>query len=170
MSEIHQIEGELTGAGKRFAIVASRFNGMLVDALVAGALDCFGSHGVKKEDLLVVRVPGAWEIPLALDALAAQREWNGLVALGVVIRGETQHFELICREASRGCARVSLDSGIPVGFGVLACENREQAAERAGGKVGNKGWEAAAAALAMADLGAKLQEPRPRGLAESSGR
>ncbi|HKI85824.1 MAG TPA: 6,7-dimethyl-8-ribityllumazine synthase [Thermoanaerobaculia bacterium] len=156
MSEIDQFQGSLDGSGKRFAIVASRFNGKLVDALVVGALDCLRRHGAKDGDVSVVRVPGAWEIPLALRYLAGQRRWDGLVALGVVIRGETHHFDLICREASHGCARVSLDSEIPVGFGVLACENREQAAERAGGKVGNKGWEAAMAALEMAGLARAL--------------
>lgn len=169
MSEIGQIEGELEGAGRRFAIVASRFNGKLVDALVEGALDCFQRHGAKNEDLVVVRVPGSWEIPLALQKLVAHGRWDGLVALGVVIRGETRHFELICREASSGCARVSLDSGIPIGFGVLACENREQAVERTGGKVGNKGWEAAAATLAMADLGEKLDTRWPGKLGGSAG-
>lgn len=170
MREIDQAEGELAAAGKRFAIVASRFNGSLVDALVEGALDCLRRHGARNEDLLLVRVPGSWEIPLALQKLAAQRRWDGLVALGVVIRGETGHFELICREASSGCARVSLDTGIPVGFGVLACENREQAIERSGGKVGNKGWEAAAATLAMADLGEKLDKEWPREVGGSDGR
>jgi 6,7-dimethyl-8-ribityllumazine synthase len=157
MSETHQTVGMLNGAGRRFAIVASRFNGRLVEALVSGAVDCLERHGVALEDVHVVRVPGAWEIPLALGELAAAGEIDGLVALGVVIRGETPHFDYICAEASRGIARVAAEYRVPVGFGLVTCDNPEQAAARCGGKSGNKGWEAALAALEMADLKTRLR-------------
>ncbi|MGD2114457.1 MAG: 6,7-dimethyl-8-ribityllumazine synthase [Acidobacteriota bacterium] len=157
MREIHTIEGNLSGAGRRFGIVASRFNARLVEPLLEGAVDCLRRHGVEASGIRVVRVPGAWEIPFALRELAAAEEPDGLVALGVVIRGETPHFEYICREAAAGISRVSHEHRIPVGFGLLTCETSEQAAERAGGKAGNKGWDAALAALEAADLGARLR-------------
>jgi len=150
----------MTGAGRRFGIVASRFNSRLVDLLVAGAVDCLRRHGVAAADIHVVSVPGAWEIPQALEELAAgggSAKVDGLVALGVVIRGETPHFDYICAQASRGIAGVAERHRLPVGFGLLTCETSEQAAERAGGKAGNKGWEAALAALEMADLFSRLR-------------
>lgn len=158
MSEIRVIEGRLSGAGKRFGVVASRFNGAVVERLVSGALDCLDRHGVEPGSIRLVRVPGAWEIPLALAELAAAGEVDALVALGVVIRGETPHFDQICAQASAGIARVSLDHRLPVGFGLLTCDTSAQAQERAGGKAGNKGWEAAQAALEMADLLARLRD------------
>jgi 6,7-dimethyl-8-ribityllumazine synthase len=156
MTDIRETVGRLDGEGKRFAIVASRFNGRLVEELVAGALDCLRRHGVRDEALHLVRVPGAWEIPQALEALAGGGGFDGLVALGVVIRGETAHFDYICAECARGIANVAARHRLPVGFGVLTCETSQQAAERSGGKAGNKGWEAAEAALEMADLFARL--------------
>ncbi len=156
--EIQAIDGRLDAAGKRFAIVATRFNHRLVDLLVDGARDCLIRHGASSSDLRLVRVPGAWELPLALDELAAAGGYDGLVALAVVIRGETSHFDYICGECSHGVARVSAEHRIPIGFGVLTCETSAQAAERAGGKAGNKGWEAAAAAIEMVDLVARLRE------------
>lgn len=162
--EIRQVEGTFQGAGRRFALVASRFNHRIVELLVAGAVDCLRRHGVAAEDLEIVRVPGAWEIPQALEELAAGastgtggRKLDGLVALGVVIRGETPHFDFICGQCAAGVARVSERHRLPVGFGVLTCDTSEQAQERAGGKAGNKGWEAASAALEMADLFARLR-------------
>lgn len=157
MSEIRQIEGALSGAGKRFAVVASRFNGAVVERLVDGAVDCLRRHGVEEGSIRVVRVPGAWELPAAAQALAAAGEVDALVALGVVVRGETPHFDYVCGQASAGLQRVSLDHSLPVGFGLLTCDTPAQAQERAGGKVGNKGWEAAIAALEMADLLARLR-------------
>lgn len=157
MSEIQAIEGGLSGVGRRFGVVASRFNGAIVDLLVEGALDCLRRHGVDDDAVRLVRVPGALEIPLALEALAEAGEVDALVALGVVIRGETSHFDHVCAQASAGIARVSLERRLPVGFGLLTCETSEQARERAGGKAGNKGWEAAQAALEMADLFARLR-------------
>jgi 6,7-dimethyl-8-ribityllumazine synthase len=155
--DIQEIAGALAGAGRKFGIVASRFNGRIVDLLVAGAVDCLERHGVAAADIRLVRVPGAWEIPAALEELAAPGNLHGLVALGVVIRGETPHFDYICNECTRGVAGVGRRHRIPVGFGVLTCETSEQAQERAGGKAGNKGWEAALAALEMADLVARLR-------------
>ena len=157
MSDIREIQGALDGAGKRFAVVASRFNARLVDLLVGGAVDCLRRHGVAAEDVAVVRVPGAFEVPLACEELAAAGGWDGLVALGVVVRGETPHFDYVCGEAARGVAGVSRRHRLPVGFGILTCDTSEQAAERAGGKAGNKGWEAAQAALEMANLVAALR-------------
>ena len=138
--------------GVRVGLVAARFNGSIVERLLEGARRFLVEHGVREEDLLIVRVPGAWEIPAALDALVATGRVDALIALGVVIRGETPHFDYICNECAAGCARVTAQTAIPVGFGVLTCNNAEQAAARAGGKAGNKGEEAAEAALEMANL------------------
>lgn len=152
MSPRREVAGSLAGAGKRFGIVASRFNGRLVAALIEGAEDCLVRHGVERDELRVVRVPGAWEIPLALDEMARRGSWDGLVALGVVVRGETPHFDHLCAGASRGIEEVSRSHRLPIGFGLLTCDTTDQARERCGGKAGNKGWEAALAALEMSDL------------------
>lgn len=157
MSEIQRTQGSMSGAGRRFGIVASRFNSRIGDLLVAGAVDCLRRHGVEPGDIHLVSVPGAWEIPQALEELAIVGKVEGLVAIGVVIRGETPHFDYICSQASRGIAAVSERHRVPVGFGLLTCDSSEQAQERAGGKAGNKGWEAALAALEMADLFARLR-------------
>jgi 6,7-dimethyl-8-ribityllumazine synthase len=159
LSEIRETRGAPIGAGRRFGIVASRYNWTVGELLVAGAVDCLRRHGVAPEDVHLVSVPGAWEIPQALDEVAAAGGVEGLVAIGVVIRGETPHFDYICAEASRGIAAVAARRRVPVGFGLLTCDTSEQARERAGGKAGNKGWEAALAALEMADLFARLREP-----------
>ncbi len=161
MSEIQEVQGALTGAGKRFGIVASRFNSRVVELLVAGAVDCLRRHGVDSGDIVLVRVPGAWELPQAAEELAHPSEGrpklDALVALGVVIRGDTPHFDYICAQCSAGLASVSQRHRVPVGFGVLTCDTSQQAEERAGGKAGNKGWDAAVAALEMADLFARLR-------------
>ena len=157
MNDIRETRGALNGAGRRFGIVASRFNSRIGDLLVAGAADCLRRHGADPADIHVVSVPGAWEIPQALEELAAAGNVDGLVAIGVVIRGETPHFDYICAQASRGIAAVAERHRVPVGFGLLTCDTSEQAQERAGGKAGNKGWEAAIAALEMADLFARLR-------------
>lgn len=156
-NEIRETEGRLDGAGKRFGIVASRFNSRVVELLVGGAVDCLVRHGVSAGDIHLVRVPGAWEIPLALEELARAGDVDGLIAIGVVIRGETPHFDYICSEAGRGSGRVSLEHRIPVGFGILTCDTSSQAEERAGGKVGNKGWEAASATLEMVNLVGRIR-------------
>lgn len=157
MNEIRQTQGGLNGAGRRFTIVASRFNARVVDPLVAGALDCLRRHGVDPEGIHLVWVPGAWEIPQAAEELAAAGGIDALIALGAVIRGETPHFDHICSACSRGLASVTKRHRLPLGFGVLTCDTSEQALERAGGKAGNKGWEAAQAALEMADLFSRLR-------------
>ena len=151
------IQGRLDAGNRRFAVVAARFNSRLVDLLLAGAVDCLERHGAASGDIDVVRVPGAFELPLALDALAATGRYDALVALAVVVRGETPHFDYICNECSKGVSSVTQRHSLPVGFGVLTTEDSAQAAERCGGKVGNKGWEAAQAAVEMADLLATIR-------------
>lgn len=157
MTDIRQTSGRLDGSGLRFGIVASRFNGRLVEPLIAGALDGLVRHGVDSGAIHLVRVPGAWEIPQALEELAAAGGYDGLIPLGVVVRGETPHFDYLCAACSQGCASVAVRHRLPVSFGVLTCDSSEQAAERCGGKAGNKGWEAAVAALEMASLFAQLR-------------
>jgi 6,7-dimethyl-8-ribityllumazine synthase len=161
MNGIGETRGDLAGAGRRFGIVASRFNQRIGEALIAGAADCLRRHGVAADDVLLVTVPGAWEIPQALAALAPTaegvRKLAAIIALGVVIRGETPHFDYLARECTAGIARAGERLGVPVAYGVLTCDTAEQAEERAGGKAGNKGWEAALAALEMADLYARLR-------------
>lgn len=157
MKDIEQKAGRLDGTGRRFAIAASRFNERIVERLVAAAVDTLVRHGARPQDVTVVRVPGAWELPHALEELAARGGVDALVALGCVIRGETPHFDFICAEASRGIASVGERYRLPIGFGLLTCETGAQAEERAGGKVGNKGREAAEAALEMAALTSDLR-------------
>jgi 6,7-dimethyl-8-ribityllumazine synthase len=154
------VQGALTGRGRRFAIVASRFNQPITARLTAGARDCLREHGVRAEDITEASVPGAWELPLAARWLARDG-CAGVIALGCVIRGDTPHFEYVAGAAATGLARVSLDTGVPVGFGVLTTEDTEQALARAGGREGNKGWEAALAVLEMADLATRLDGDEP---------
>jgi 6,7-dimethyl-8-ribityllumazine synthase len=149
---IKALEGEFNARGLRFAIVASRFNDFIVDRLLDAAVDTLIKHGVDAPDIAVVRVPGAFETPLAVKKLAQSGRHDGIVALGCVIRGATPHFDYVAGEASRGIAAVSLEHGIPVGFGVLTVETIEQAIERAGTKGGNKGADAALAAIQMVTL------------------
>ncbi len=144
------------GAGRRIVVVASRFNEPVVKKLVEGALDALVRHGVTFDDIDVVWVPGAWELPLAARLLLNSERYDGLVALGAVIRGETAHFDFIAAEASRGLADVSAQSETPIGFGVLTCDTDEQAEARAGGAHGNKGWDAAVAVLEMVDLANRI--------------
>lgn len=159
MSESRLVEGGLTASGRRFAVVGARFNGRVVDSLVSAAVDCLLRHGALAADVTVVRVPGAWELPLALEELAASGRYEALVALGVVIRGETPHFDYVCGECSKGISAVTARYRLPIGFGVLTTDDTAQAEARAGGKAGNKGWDAALAALEMADLLARLRRP-----------
>ena len=140
------------GTQKRIAVVASRFNQQIVERLVDGALDALVRHGVGAGDIDVVWVPGAWELPLAARRLLATERYDALVALGAVIRGETPHFDFVAGEASRGLSLASTDFDTPIGFGLLTCNNEAQADARSGGEFGNKGWDAALAALEMADL------------------
>src|SRR5262245_29317288 len=143
------ITGTLDGKGMRVGIVVSRFNDFIVERLLAGALDCLVRHGVSEGDITVVRVPGALEIALAAQRLARSKKHDAVVCIGCVIRGETNHFDQVCAEVSRGVAQAALDAGRPVTFGVVAAETLEQAIERAGAKGGNRGWDAALAAIEM---------------------
>lgn len=151
------IEGTLIPpATARFAIVASRFNDFIVDKLVAGALDAFGRHGVASDRITLVRVPGSWELPLTCARLAKSGKLDAVIALGAVIRGGTPHFDYVAAEAAKGVAAASAQSGVPVVFGVLTTDSIEQAIERAGTKMGNKGFDAAMAALEMVSLSKAL--------------
>ena len=147
-----EFSGTATGEHRRFAVVASRFNQQIVERLVDGALDALVRHGVAVDDVDVVWVPGAWELPIAARRLLATERYHALVAVGAVIRGDTPHFDYVAGEASRGLANASEDFDTPIGFGLLTCDNKAQAEARAGGEHGNKGWDAALAALEMVDL------------------
>jgi 6,7-dimethyl-8-ribityllumazine synthase len=147
-----EFTGQPSGAGRRIVVVASRFNEDVVKKLVDGALDALVKHGVAFDDIDVIWVPGAWELPTATRWLVSTERYDGVVALGAVIRGETAHFDFIAGEASRGLAAISAEFETPVGFGVLTCDTDEQAEARAGGAHGNKGWDAALATLEMVDL------------------
>ncbi|MEE8603441.1 6,7-dimethyl-8-ribityllumazine synthase [Euzebya tangerina] len=144
-------EGSLDGTGLRFAVIASRFNDTVVTRLVDGATSCLTKHGVAEENIDVYWVPGAWEIPLVAKRLAEAGEIDAVVALGLVVRGQTAHFDYVAGE-SAAVGRVALETGIPMSFGVLTTETWEQATDRSGGKLGNKGWEAAIAALETTTL------------------
>ncbi len=147
MSQIRTIEGQLQAQGLKFTIIAARFNDFIVDRLISGAVDYLVRHGCAEQDITIVRVPGAFEMPLVCKKIADKKDCHGIIALGAVIRGGTPHFEYVCAEATKGLAHVSLDYGVPVGFGLLTTDNLEQAIERAGAKAGNKGVEAASAVL-----------------------
>jgi 6,7-dimethyl-8-ribityllumazine synthase len=149
MLHIRTIEGQMTAKGLKFAILASRFNDTIVDRLVGGAVDYLVRHGAEREDLTLVRVPGAFEMPLAAKKLAKSGNYSAIICLGAVVRGHTPHFDFVAGECTKGLAQVGLDSGVPIGFGLLTTDNLEQAIERAGTKAGNKGVEAAAAALEL---------------------
>ena len=151
-----EFAGTPSGAHRRFAVVASRFNQSIVEKLVDGALDALVRHGAAAENVDVVWVPGAWELPTAARRLLTSERYDAIVAVGAVIRGDTPHFDYVAGEASRGLARASSEFDTPIGFGVLTCDNDEQARERAGGAHGNKGWDAALAALEMVDLFERL--------------
>lgn len=147
-----EFAGTPVGQGRRIAVVVSRFNEAITQCLVDGAMDALTRHGVAYEDIDVVWVPGAWELPAAARALLASERYHALVALGAVIRGDTPHFDVVARESTRGLADVCAEFDTPVTLGVLTCDTMDQAAARAGGTHGNKGWDAALAALEMADL------------------
>ena len=153
------IEGNLVAPkGARFAIVASRFNHFIVDRLVEGAVDALVRHGVDAKNVTLVRVPGAWELPLVARRLAASKKVDAVVALGAVIRGATAHFEYVAGEAAKGRAAAAHGASIPILFGVLTTETIEQAIERAGTKAGNKGWDAAVSAVEMVALSRALDD------------
>ncbi|WPM32835.1 6,7-dimethyl-8-ribityllumazine synthase [Hydrogenobacter sp. T-2] len=149
---MQKYEGLLKAEGFSFGIVASRFNHLLVDRLIEGAIDCILRHGGSEENIHLVRVPGSWEIPIAVKELISKKKVDGVVALGVLIRGQTPHFDYIASEVAKGIAMVSLETGKPVSFGVITADTLEQAIERAGTKQGNKGWESALALIEMVNL------------------
>ena len=155
---IKTLEGDFNARGLRFGIVASRFNDFIVDRLLDAAISTLLKHGVAAADIEVVRVPGAFETPLAIKKMAASRRYNALIALGCVIRGATPHFDHVAREASHGIAQASSSEEIPVGFGILTVDTIEQAIERAGTKAGNKGADAALAAIQMATVLRQLEQ------------
>lgn len=153
-------EGGFEGRGLRVAIVAARFNETISRRLVEGARDCLMRHGVSEDEVSIAWVPGAFEIPLAASRFAGSGEFDAVICVGAVIRGATAHFDYIASGAAQGIARASLDTGVPITFGVLTTEDSEQAEERSGGKLGNKGFEAALAALEMANLLSSLPKPQ----------
>jgi len=149
---VREIQGTFDARGRRFAVAAASFNRMVVEKLVEGALACFRAHGLPEDDLLVVWVPGAFELPLAARRLAERGLFDAVVCVGAVIRGETPHFEYVAGEAARGIGEVALETGVPVMFGILTTDSMAQALDRAGGKHGNKGWDAAMGAMHMASV------------------
>lgn len=150
------LEGELQAKGLKFAIVVSRFNDFITSKLLDGAMDALSRHGAKEEDIEVIRVPGSFEIPLIAKKLASKGNCNAVICLGTVIRGATPHFEYIAAEVSKGIASASMETGVPIAFGIITADTIEQAVERAGTKSGNKGWDAALTAIEMAQLLKKL--------------
>jgi 6,7-dimethyl-8-ribityllumazine synthase len=149
---INVIEGQLVAKGMRFAIIASRFNEFISSKLMEGAIDALVRHDVSKEDITVCWVPGAFEMPVVAKKLAVTGAYDAIICVGAVIRGATSHFDYVANEVSKGIATVSLDTGVPISFGVLTTDNIEQAIERAGTKAGNKGFESAMAAIEMVSL------------------
>lgn len=152
MSESKVIEGSMQYREGRFAIVVARFNGFLVDSLLAAAMDTFLRHGVSASDITVVKVPGAFELPVVVQSLAQSGDYSAIVALGAVIRGATPHFDIVANESAKGLSAIALDHGMPIINGILTTDSIEQTIERAGTKAGNKGGEAAATAIEMASI------------------
>lgn len=152
MNTIKTYEGELIIRGARFAIIASRFNSFVVESLVEGAIDALKRHGAEDKDIDLIRIPGAFEMPLVAQRIAAKKQYDAIIALGAVIRGGTPHFEYVAGECTKGLATVSSSHDVPVAFGVLTVDTIEQAIERAGTKAGNKGVEAAMSAIEMVNL------------------
>ncbi|MBW2564100.1 MAG: 6,7-dimethyl-8-ribityllumazine synthase [Deltaproteobacteria bacterium] len=146
------MEGQLLGKGRKFALIVSRFNDFISDRLMGGALDALLRSGVKDEDIDIVKVPGAFEIPLVAKKMVNKKKYDAVICLGAVIRGATPHFEYVSAEVSKGIATVSIESEVPVIFGIITTDTIEQAIERAGTKAGNKGWSSAMSALEMANL------------------
>ena len=150
MSKIY--EGQISATGKKFCLVVSRFNDFISDRLAGGAIDALIRSGGKEEDVDIVKVPGAFELPLIAKKMAKKKSYDAIICLGAVIRGATPHFEYVSAEAAKGIAQASLETGVPITFGVITSDTLEQAIERAGAKAGNKGWSAAVAAMEMANL------------------
>ena len=158
-----EIRGTFDARGRRFAIVASNFNQLVVGNLLEGALACFRAHGISEDDLLVTWVPGAFELPFAAKTLALSGRYDAVVCLGAVIRGETPHFDHVATQAAQGIREAAMETGVPVAFGVLTTNTMEQALDRAGGKHGNKGWDAAMAAMQMASVLDQVLEEKSEG-------
>jgi len=158
MAEAEIYQGHLNAQGKRFALVASRYNEIITSRLIQGAEDCLLRHGAAPQDLAVFRVPGSFEIPLVARKVATAGKFHAVVCLGAVIRGETPHFDFVAAEVARGVARVGLESGVPVIFGIVTADTVEQAVDRAGGRTGNRGAEAGLAAIEMANLLESVEE------------
>lgn len=154
---MHKIEGKLIANDMKFGIVAARFNEFIVSKLIGGAEDALLRHGAKEDDITLAWVPGAFEIPTAAKQMAQSGKYDAVICLGAVIRGATSHYDYVCNEVSKGIAHVSLETDVPVMFGVVTTENIEQAVERAGTKAGNKGYDAAVSAIEMVDLIKKLK-------------
>ena len=153
MNKIHMIEGTVVAKeGMKVGIIASRFNEIIVSKLLSGALDGLVRHGVKEENITAAWVPGAFELPWAAKRMAESGNYDAVIALGAVIRGQTSHYDLVCNEAAKGIAQVGLQTGVPTLFGVVTTENIEQAIARAGSKAGNKGYDCALSAIEMANL------------------
>lgn len=150
------IEGKLVARDYRFAIIVSRFNEFISGHLLSGAIDCLKRHEAQEDAIELIWVPGAFEIPLAAKKAVLSKRYDAVICLGAVIRGSTPHFDYVASEVAKGIAHVSLETGLPVIFGVITSDTLEQAIERAGSKAGNKGWQAAASAIEMADLNSKL--------------
>lgn len=154
--QVQNIAGRLNAEGLRTAIVAGRFNSLVSEQLVSGALDCLTRHGAAEPDQTVVRVPGAFEIPFIAKKLAESGSYDAVICVGAVIRGSTPHFDFVAAEAAKGIAQAGMQTGVPIIFGVITTNDIEQALERAGTKAGNKGWDAALSAIEMADLTAAI--------------
>src|SRR5882672_9284562 len=150
-------EGQLSAAGLRFAIVVSRFNSFITERLLAGAMDALTRHGADPEQVDIIKVPGAWEVPVAAGEVARQHRYDAVICLSCVIRGETPHFDYIAAEVSKGVAHVAVETGVPVAYGVLTTNTLEQAIDRAGAKSGNKGFDAAMSAIEMVNLLRKVR-------------
>lgn len=154
---MHKIEGKLMANGMKFGIVAARFNEFIVSKLIGGAEDALLRHGADENDITLAWVPGAFEIPTSARQMALSGKYDAVICLGAVIRGATSHYDYVCNEVSKGIAHISLETSVPVMFGVITTENIEQAVERAGTKAGNKGYDTAVSAIEMVDLMKKLQ-------------
>ncbi len=154
---IHLLEGQLNAEGKRFGLVASRFNELVVRKLVEGAEDCLLRHGAEEDRMELAWVPGSFEIPLAAQRMASSKRYDAVICLGAVIRGATPHFEYIASEVTKGIAQINLQTGVPTVYGIITADTLEQALERAGTKMGNKGWDAALTAIEMVNLLPKIE-------------
>ena len=157
MTDVKIVEGQLTARDLRIGIVASRFNSFIVEQLVQGAIDALRRHGAREQDITLARIPGAWEMPIVVQRMAASRRFDAIIALGAVIRGATPHFDYVAGECAKGIAQASMSNDVPVAFGVLTTDTIEQAVERAGTKAGNKGADAAVSAIETVNLLKQLE-------------